>query len=184
MQTLDPNTIQNKRKYHLHIDLEAEYEPLQKKNRDITFTRVQKDNIRCSGKKNIDLWCDGSIYPIDPTTVSTPNFRNVTSLLKFVGDGSNGLLGYCNHLVADSYQVSNLNRSLVVQNAHLLEQQQLCMEKVTSSKVTIEELEKQVKKTRIKNTALGWRQRCKTISNIETLKVGSGGLKKRIRAVR
>ena len=157
---------------------------MQKKNKDITFTRLQKDNIRCSRKKNIDLWSNESIFPIDPTTVSTPNFRNVTSLLKFVGDGSHGLLGYCNHLVVDSYQVSYLNRSLVVQNAHLLEQQQLCMEKVTSSKETIAEPEKQLKKTRIKNTALGWRQRSRTISTIETLKIGSGGLKKRIRAIR
>ena len=48
----------------------------------------------------------------------------------------------------------------------------------------IAKLEKEVKKNKVKNTTLGWRERTRTISNIETLKVGSSGFKKRVCVVR
>ena len=54
------------------------------------------------------------------------------------------------------------------------------MSKMESASETIAELKKAINIARLKNTALGLRHRCKTIANIETLKVGSGGLKKRI----
>ena len=70
------------------------------------------------------------------------------------------------------------------QNAYLVRQQQVALEKVVSLNDTIADLEKKVKESRLKNTGLGWRQRTRTLSNIETLKLGSGGLKKRIHAIR
>ena len=50
------------------------------------------------GASNIDLWCDGSIYPHHPVTNKRPNFRSVSDLLEFVGDGSCGLFGYIESL--------------------------------------------------------------------------------------
>lgn len=44
--------------------------------------------------QNIDLWLDGSLYPIDPRSGKRPRINSPSSLLEFVGDGENGLLGY------------------------------------------------------------------------------------------
>ena len=95
------NLPTNKRKYHLHIDLDVEYKPLHKKNTSITLSNLQKDCVRQSGGKHIDVWADGKIYPVDPTTMCTPNFSNATTLLKFARDGNTGLLGYCHNLLGD-----------------------------------------------------------------------------------
>src|SRR5262249_14772829 len=101
-----PQTI-NKQKYHLHIDIESEYMPLLKKSKSINKLSVQAlSHMRSTWHKNIDILCDGSIYPINPNTLSTPPFSNPTSLLRFTGDGPNGLLGYCKTL-SESY--SHLN---------------------------------------------------------------------------
>ena len=144
MENIHPNTdssSSHKRQYHLHIDIDREYEPLQKRNKSISLSKLDRENLRCQGKKSLDLWCDGSIYPIDPCLRSAPNFKNVTSLLKFTGDGQNGLLGYCTNLVANRNQVAQFNSLLSSQNVYLLQQQQLCVQKISSSEETIRELE-------------------------------------------
>ena len=184
MERSELTTVHSKRKYHLHIDLDMDYQPFAKRNTNSRVTEHEEKHLRDSAKKHIDIWSDGKIYPVDPTTLSTPSFSSVTSLLKFAGDGSNGLLGYCHHLVAGQQQTTAHNQALVDHNHYLLKQQQAAMEKVVSLTSSVEDLQKQLKRSRMKNTPLGWRQREKSISNIETLKLGSGGLKKRIRAVR
>ena len=42
----------------------------------------------------IDLWLDGSIYPINPVIQSPPSFQDMKNILCFIGDGANGLFGY------------------------------------------------------------------------------------------
>ena len=177
-------TQDNKRKYHLHIDIEQEYEPIQKRNKSSNLTPSSKHELRCLGYQNLDLWCDGSIYPMNPSTFTTPHFSNISSLLRFVGDGMRGLLGYCNHLVGNTQAISASHQILLQQIACLKEEQTQSIKKLDSLRETRTELEKELKRSRIKNTPLGLRQRCRNISNIETLKVGSGGLKRRIHAIR
>ena len=74
-----------------------------------------------------------------------------------------------------------MNKSLIVHNAYLLEQQKVHVNKLKSANGTIVDLEKAVKNARVKSTTLGLRQRCKSVARLKT---GGGGLKKRIRAVR
>lgn len=50
------------------------------------------------GAKAIDIWIDGNIYPLDPISGAPPPFKSITNFFKFVGDGFNGLLGYCRRL--------------------------------------------------------------------------------------
>ena len=174
------NQATYKRKYHLHIDLDVEYEPLYKRNTGNTLSNTQKQSARMAGAKNIDVWTDGKIYPVDPTSLSTPNFSTATTLLKFAGDGHKGLLGYCNNLHGSREEVFNNNQLLISQINDLIKQQQAATQKVASLNETIQILEKDLKISRSKKTGLGWRQRTKSLANIETLKLGSGGLKKRI----
>ena len=89
-------------KYHLHIDLDNVYAPLQKRRGGNNISETLKAQLREGGAKHVDLWCDGSLYPKDPCTLSTPPFSNPTSLLRFIGDGKNGLLGYCKAISAMS----------------------------------------------------------------------------------
>ena len=86
-------------KYTLHIDLPIEYSSFQsvtgKKN-------PLPEDMQCiynEAPKSLDFWCNGSIYPPDPLTNSPPPFFKPTCFLRYVGDGYNGLLGYCIRLM-------------------------------------------------------------------------------------
>ena len=65
-------------------------------------------NLRMLGHKHIDLWCDGAIYPINPIIASSPPFSNPSTLLRFTGDGFNGLLGYCHSIAASQESQSSI----------------------------------------------------------------------------
>ena len=129
-------------RYHLHIDLDREYEPVQKKNTPATLSRLGKENLRVTGKKHIDLWCDGHLYPNNSLTNASPNFSNPTSLLKFVGDGHNGLLGYCNSLSFSADHLSHLYKTSSSHIESMLMIQKQFLQKIASQKETIEDLEK------------------------------------------
>ena len=110
------------KKYHLHIDIEPDYEPAFKRRRrdGLQPTVAGKEQMRSLGLKHIDLWCDSSLYPIEPFKWSHPPFSNPTTLLKFVGDGHNGLLGYCNALRGESAAYS---RQIRLQMEEISEEQ-------------------------------------------------------------
>ena len=77
--------------YHLHVELDKEYEPIRKRIKNNNLSPNDMHILRCQGKKHIDIWSDGRLYPNDPITNSTPPFTNCTSLLKYMGDGPSGL---------------------------------------------------------------------------------------------
>lgn len=47
---------------------------------------------------NLDLWLDGSLYPVDPCSGKRLKLESSSQLLQFVGDGENGFLGYVKRL--------------------------------------------------------------------------------------
>ena len=57
--------------------------------------------LRYQGKRHIDIWINGKLYPVDPITKSISPFSNFSSLLKYVGEGSKGLLGYKFNLASE-----------------------------------------------------------------------------------
>ena len=83
-------------KFCLQVDLETKYATLHS-SRHAT-PNIAYDQLWMQGAKAIDLWIDGNIYPLDPLSGAPPPFRSVTGLVKFVGDGFNGLLVYCRRL--------------------------------------------------------------------------------------
>ena len=42
---------------------------------------IEAHRLRIEGKKNIDLWTDGSLYPKDPSTGKSPPFYSVHDLI-------------------------------------------------------------------------------------------------------
>ena len=87
-------------KYKLSATVAKKYAPLINHSRMLHEQTPKADFAlyRERGASNIDLWCDGSIYPHHPVTNKRPNFRYVSDLLEFVGDGSCGLFGYIESL--------------------------------------------------------------------------------------
>jgi hypothetical protein len=98
-------------------------------------------------------------------------------LVRFVGDGSNDLLGYCNNFSLQNQELMKICNTLTTTNISLVE-------KVTRQKETITEMEKEISKSKEKQTMLGLRRRRKTLSNVERLSIGGGALKRRIKATR
>ena len=83
-------------KFRLHVDIDREYATLRSSRIAPNVERIS--HLRMQGCKALDLWTDGGMYPTDPISHQPPPFHNITTLMRFVGDGFNGLLGYCNKL--------------------------------------------------------------------------------------
>ena len=132
----------------------------------------------------MDLWTDGSLYPKNPATNAPPPFSNVTSLLHFTGDGKQGLLGYIQHIEARASSLEKVIKVLSRYNKDLHRQNEKFIGMLRSSEETVQELAKKIDAMRQKDTELGPRRRKRKLSNIHQLKLGSGGVKKRIHAVR
>lgn len=173
-----------KRVYHLHIELTKEYEPAQKKNKRKEYTYLDLENMRVQDKKHLDIWCDGRIYPKNPLTNTTPSFSSTSSLLRYAGDGHKGLLGYCNALSSHSNSIKYLHDIRYYEISMLKSQNYNLTLELQKKDQSISDLEKKLRELRRKKTKLGERERERKISNVETLKCGSGGLKRRIRAAR
>ena len=71
--------------------------------------------LRYQRKKHIDIWSDSKLYPTDPITKSVPPFSNCSSLLRYIGNGANGLLGYAYNLAS--------NRDIMKLSNHFLKQE-------------------------------------------------------------
>lgn len=84
-------------KFRLHVDIEREYATLRSSLSAPSMPNALHQ-LRMQGCKAVDLWTDGSLYPMDPCSGAPPSFRNITTLPRFIGDGFNGLLGYCMRL--------------------------------------------------------------------------------------
>lgn len=86
--------------YKLNTSVAAKYAPLINRSHPIheQTPKSQFPVIREGGATNIDLWCNGSFYPINPVDGRRPQFQNIAELLEFVGDGKSSLLGYTTSL--------------------------------------------------------------------------------------
>lgn len=173
-----PASSLNPKKHHLHIDLDNEYAPICKRSKQVHHISIaEKENLRREGKKHVDLWCDGNLYPINFQTLSPPCFSSPTSLLKFVGDGENGMLGYCKDICNQS---SILRAQVILLTAETSRKENTVQEQSKE----IAALKEQLTPARTKQTCIGPRQRQRKLKNMECLKLSTGGLKKRIQALK
>lgn len=155
-----------------------------RKKKPKQYTFLDLENMRLQDKKHLDIWCDGRIYPKNPTTNTTPCFSSPSSLLRYAGDGHKGLLGYCNALSSHANSLKYLYDILSHENSMIKAQNYKLTLELQKKDQSICNLETKVKELRKKKTKLGERERDRKINNVETLKCGSGGLKRRIRAAR
>ena len=132
----------------------------------------------------MDLWAVGKIYPKVPVINAPPAFSNITSLLHFVGDGKQGMLGYT-HLETQALMKQQQLAYLLNENYELKRSSEEIRQKLLEKEATIKELEKKINDLRTKNTTLRPRKRLKNICNIKHLKIGSGRMmKKRVQAIK
>ena len=85
-------------KFHINIKVNPKYATTRNVNHNLVRDVEEARRLQLEGKKHIDLWVDGSIYPRDPSNGRLFAFSYVHNLIRFVGDGANGLLGYCSWL--------------------------------------------------------------------------------------
>lgn len=200
-------------KFRLHVDLERDYATL-RSSRSNEETNVAVQTLRSQGRKCIDLWTDGSIYPIDPITNAPPNFCNVTTFLRFLGDGANGLLGYCRRLyiaaIQESYRRAHFeglchgfqkkHKEEVdrIQNriVELESQREELLKKALDAKNGYDEECKRCDAAKqdarnvrrhlasLKKLPVGFRQRKRKRQSLENLAAFSGARKRRLRATR
>ena len=86
--------------YHLHVDIQSDYQSRRKHNKTFHLSQEKKEQRRNNEELHLNLWTDGLLYPKDPFTNAPPSFSNITNLLNFTGNGRQGLLGYAQHLEA------------------------------------------------------------------------------------
>ena len=97
-EIINASSVQRKRKVDLHVRVPEEYGCSKHAYPNEFLAHESCHAQRLEGKKNVDLWVDARLYPLHPPLQATPPFRDLTSFLKFLGDGENGLLGYCKRL--------------------------------------------------------------------------------------
>ncbi|KAI5053980.1 hypothetical protein GOP47_0031127 [Adiantum capillus-veneris] len=168
----------------------------------IEFAATKKNDEKASqpasvrrfrGETNVDLWLDRGLYPKDPLVGCHPTFRTHPILIKYVGEGERGLLGYCkrldsNHAGASTYflqqcQVLHIHYTNLQQQLHSTEKQLKDLKeemKATETEVT----KLQIAMMHIKATPFGMRERKREFSSIENLASNGGTRKKRITATR
>ena len=184
--------------------------PIHKKNQKVT-PNIDYSALRERGAKNLDLWVNGELYPVDPVSNSHPDFNTITGLCRFVCLGKSGLLGYCKNLEGNrisleqkiqdlsvklhhlnqSYMVvycenMRLNQTITVLNQRhvnaLLEEKSNSVKEIQKLKIDLRRLQK--RHSRLKGKKNWLRIRPKKLKPIACLKRGGGGYRKRVFGVR
>ena len=111
-------------KWDIHLQLNEEHAPLFKRTRtskeDQPAIQEVMELQRRMGAKNIDLWVQGSIYPLDPLSQLPPQFSRLASFLKYFCEGTNGLWGYMCRLKNQSQQLyMHMQRMLLQKNSEI-----------------------------------------------------------------
>ena len=103
------------RAYVPSVVLDSKYAPVFKRGSRIGEGQNPRTCFpikRKAGDTNIDLWLDGSIYPIDPSTSMPPPFRLLKAFLEFVCHGQAGILWYVEKLAGPNGYSTNFLRFL------------------------------------------------------------------------
>lgn len=86
--------------YSSQVKLDLKYAPVIKRGvlLERQGNRLSFPARRAAGENHIDLWVDGTLYPIDPLTNSPPCFTTTKEYLEFLCHGKEGMLGYTKRL--------------------------------------------------------------------------------------
>ena len=169
----------------MNIKLSPEYATTRSLNQRVLRDVEEANKLRMEGKKHIDLWIDGSIYPRDPLTGRYPAFASIHDLVRFVGDGDNGLFGYCSRLSKSGSEHVNhlfyLNTLLRNFQTQVIELQAEKKELEESNKI----LNSSNQRLRaLKTTPIGFRERIRQLKQINNLSGTCGGRKRRMKLAR
>lgn len=136
-------------KYHVNLLLDAQYASTHSLGNRGSCKNTMH-NLRVQGKRHIDLWVDGNLYPLDLATQKNSPFRTMHGLVRYVRDGMDGLLGYCNrlnHFQSATLQACEFRRVQLEQLACSTNSTIVVMQRI------IEDLEMQKKKLLEKSIA-------------------------------
>lgn len=158
-----------------------------------------KQQHRAIGAKHVDLWVQGSLYPPDPRTTQLPTFSGLTSFIKYVCEGQEGLWGYTSRLACQDHHVwlsiqrqFSEHKSKVVELTNALKHKHLeCKSlqdvfhdmEITNRELSNDLNQMRCLQTRLDNlTAMGPRERVQQLKPLHHLVKGSGQWKHCIKA--
>ena len=141
----------------------------------------------------MDHWIEECLYPKDPSLNVHPPFTNLRSFLQYIGNGKQGLLGYCKRLT--THEIGQFEFYLHHWNFlngsfhNLQEKMQTAASELEEVKRTIATKEDEIKKlqdtiSRMKSTTMGGRVRKWELFEIQTLAPRGGARKRRVTAMR
>ena len=178
------------RSTNVNLRLPIEFAPTKKNDENASQPAFVR---RSRGETNVDLWLDGGLYPKDPLVGCHPTFHTLPSLIKYVGEGEHGLLGYCkrldsNHACALAWfrqqcQVLHTHSTHLQQQLHFIEKQVKDLKEEMKARET-EVTKLQVTMKHLKDTPFGMRERKRVFFSIESLASNGGACKKWIMATR
>lgn len=166
------------RKFHLNIKLNQEYATTRSVYQRSLSCANEAQHLRNEGKKHIDLWTDGSLYPPDPKTGRYPSFHTPHDLIRFVGDGEDGLLGYSSRL--SQSHINYAEYTTYLQNTSSLNATKIL--ELENEIVSLKQENDQLKS--LKETPIGLRARVKRMRDVVNLIERSGQRKKKLKLVR
>lgn len=172
-------------KFHINIKLNPKYATTHSVTQIILIDAKEANRLRMQGKKHIDLWIDGSIYPRDPLTGRYPAFGSIPDLISFVGDGDNSLLGYCLRL--SSCGNEHVDHLLYLNTLLMNSQNQVrqLLEKIKDLEESNEKLkESNEKLNSLKKNPIGFIERIRQLKHLNELSGICGGRKRRMKLAR
>lgn len=95
---------------------------------------------RANGETHIDLWVDGGLYPVDPTTNLHPCFSTLKEYLEFLCHGEQGMLGHTKRLSSAATTFQSMVRGYEEEIRYLRQQYEVHRSVVESLSNTATEL--------------------------------------------
>ena len=115
MQDSPTDTNGVRKNHHVtRIKLSPDMALIHTTNQKVVFD-IDYSALRESGAKNLDLWVEGELYPVDPMSKSHPYFKTITGLCRFVCHGESGILGYCRSLEGNRISLEQKIHDLNIQ---------------------------------------------------------------------
>lgn len=185
--------------YYLRVKVPNEYGTIKKLTGKKILSTEEMQQVYVQNPKCLDYWINNTLYPIDPQTLCPPRFSDLSTLLQFIGDGHNGLLGYCHRLVMFNPYHQQMAFQLYMKDCDIqkwkdeysntLQLLENSKNDVENMKTLLEKLTMEITKLKqqlsvVKQTPLGVRVRRKNFKPLQELSLRGGGRWKRVHAIK
>lgn len=169
-------------KHHINLSVEQEYATYQSITKKALRNDEEAQRLRDQGRKNIDLWVDGRLYPVDLAFNAHSHRIQADMLMGVANQAIQGL--------QERIETLNHEKTTALQQMASLESKLYsCREETIRLKEERDFFERRVsflkcQSEKLKRTPLGPRERVRGLRALDSLAQNGGGWKRRIRATK